>query len=147
MENNDEKIILSLLYKLGQSVSYTKLQKLLFIIKKETDIKLDLKFVAYDYGPFARELYHIIEDTEKRGLVKVESLNVQDKSLRLITLTSAGKAEGEKAYSELDEKYRSSLDDIITRWGSEPLMSIVLYTYLTYPEMAKNSVIKDKLLN
>ncbi len=147
MENNDENIIFSLVYRLNESVSYTKLQELLFIIKKETNIRLDLHFTPCNYGPFSKKVYDIIENIEERGLVKVESLNVQDKSLRLITLTSAGKAEGEKAYSELNEKYRSSLDDIITRWGSEPLMSIVLYTYLTYPEMTKNSVIKDKLLN
>lgn len=148
MENNEEEIVLSLLYGLKQSVSSTKLQKLLFLVKQETKISLNLDFMPYKYGPFSQAIYGIIENLESKGIIKVKySANKSNGQVRLISLSDFGMVEGSKAYESLGENERSSLDEIVSRWGNEPLMSILLYTYLTYPDVIVNSVIKEKILS
>lgn len=150
MEMRDEDIILALLYKVGNPISYTKLQKLAFLVEKESDITVNLNFVPYKYGPFSREVNEIIDKLQSDDKVIVAKTTVladQNVGAKLVIISEMGKKIGEKVYESMEKEKRESLDDIVKRWGHEPLSSLLVYTYLTYPETTKNSLIKDEVLN
>ena len=147
---NDEDVIVALIYKINTPISYTKLQKLTFLLKEETNIKLSLEFKPYKYGPFSQRVFEITEKLRADGLVSISYVNglpTQTDNIRLVSITEQGRKKGGEVYNSMDEEQRDSFDSVIRRWGSEPLSSLLVYTYLTYPETTKNSTIADKILS
>jgi uncharacterized protein YwgA len=150
MEAKNEDIILALLYKVNTPINYTKLQKLTFLLEKEANITLNLDFVPYKYGPFSSKIYDIVEELERKSLVEIaqtKMITTQYGNAKIISITEKGKLRAMKAYEEMNKDDREKLDDIVKRWGHEPLSSLLVYTYLTYPETTKNSLIKDEVLS
>ena len=147
---NDDDVILVLLYKINTPISYTKLQKLTFLLKKETNIKLSLEFEPYKYGPFSSKIYELTEKLESNGLVSISYTNgsfIRNDNVRLIGITDRGRKIGDDVYNSMDIEVRDGFDNIIKRWGNESLTALLLYTYLTYPETTKNSTITDKIVS
>lgn len=110
---------------------------------------MNLDFQPYKYGPFSQKIYEIVETLESEKLVLLVSVKLNEKSndAKLITILEEGKIKGKIVYESMTDKERESLDDIVKRWGIEPLSSLLVYTYLTYPESTKNSIIKDEVLS
>ena len=114
--DNKKDIVLLLLYSQGATGEVnepvdgvTRLQKLLFLLDKEYDIrKLVLKyfdFEAFQYGPFTEEIYSIIDALINYGLVtKEKQCKVSPEELAEREFTSDYSYEGE----EIDETQQVS---------------------------------------
>lgn len=144
--DKDQNSLLVLLNQVDEPLSMTKIQKLMFLIKNETDLKLDLEFVPYKYGPFSKRIYEIIDEFETDGFLKIEHSAFNDNS-KFVILTRKGKDEASIIYAKMDNVERESINSVVKRWGKESLTSILFYTYLTYPESAEASVIKNNILH
>lgn len=117
----------------------------MFLIKNETDLKLNLEFIPYKYGPFSKRIFEIIDEFQIEELVEIEHSSFNENS-KFIKLTPKGKDAASKIYAKLDDFEREAINGVVKRWGKESLSSILFYTYLTYPESAEASLIKNNIL-
>ncbi len=141
----------------------TRLEKLLYLVDKETDapskVTRDrLNFVAYDYGPFSKDVYQAVEILEQSLLVREERLvdgntidSMEDADItgavegdeyveRRFILTPHGELVA-KLLSHHHPDVVSQLSSIKDRYAERPLSSLIGYVYKTYPDSAVNSKI------
>lgn len=147
----------------------TRLVKLLYLVKEETDVfqHVDsdpLKYEAYHYGPFSREVYESIELLEQTGLVKEErfldgssidlledievtgSVDTGDEYLeRRFHLSEKGVAVSRLLAQKHPEAFEA-IDRIKQTYGRLSLSALIRYVYVTYPESAKKSLIANRVL-
>ena len=146
----------------------TRLEKLLFLVEKETDTPSKvtgqkLNFVAYDYGPFSRDVYEAVEILEQSGLVTEERVvdgrtidSMEDVDVtgavegdeyveRRFVLTGHGELVA-NLLSQYHPEVLRKLSVIKDRYAERPLSSLIRYVYRTYPNSAANSKIAHRFL-
>ena len=150
----------------GQIDGITRLEKLIFLLQKESDIGRllteDPEFHAHHFGPFSSSIYHAVDTLKTAGLIEErlkysgsaedawETANIvgQDApySSRAFRLTELGN----KYYIALEEEFSTELAESVgsfkDRFASMPLRQLVRYVYTKYPEFTENSIIKDEIL-
>jgi hypothetical protein len=144
----------------------TRLEKLLFLVEKETDApqrvtgqKLD--FVAYDYGPFSKDVYQAVEILEQSRLLEEERLvdgetidSMEDVDItgavegdeyveRRFVLTANGQLVAD-LLSRHHPDVMGKLTEIKDKYAERPLSSLIRYVYKTYPASAVNSKIAHR---
>lgn len=156
--------------KVGSAVNrvngITRLEKLLFLVEKETEIpdaigKEKLQFVPYDYGPFSKDVYQAVELLEEAELV-TEVRVVDGKTIdSMEDVDVTGAVEGDEyverqfvltdkgtAVANLLGRYHpdvlSALSTIKDQYAARPLSSLIRHVYTTYPESAANSKIAHR---
>jgi hypothetical protein len=152
----------------GKINGITRLEKLLYLAERETDIadRIDedrLQYVAYDYGPFSKDVYEAVEILEQSELLtesssqdpntidSIEDFDVtgakdeDDYVERRFQLTENGRLVAKLLSARHPEvvKALSTLKDI---YADRSLSSLIRYVYRTYPESAANSKIREKYL-
>lgn len=146
---NRHDLPLSLLAAIGDSSieGRTRLQKLLFLIQKqaesdnEVEFEQSYEFIAYDYGPFSKEIYDDIERLSRRGLIEEDPQRLDDGVIKYnYKLTEKGKAIA--AERGLLENLPDVFNNIISEFADEELDEIIDYVYSEYPEYAENSVLQ-----
>ena len=131
-----EKVLLYLilqLNKLGVKVSKTQLDKLLFVLKKETSIDGFIKFYnffPYNYGPFSNQFYFDLNELQKQGFLTED-----------FELT----ATGEKVSGLASKEEKQLVDGIVEKYGNYPLANLKDYVYAAYPEYTVKSVLKSEV--
>lgn len=124
----------------------TRLQKFLFLIQQRLEDRGEssedyYNFVAYDYGPFSKEIYDDIESLIDRGLVAEEAKKLDDGVIKYdYRLTE----KGETYIANSKEQLGSRLDivsQVKEEFGDQTLQELIDYVYDEYPEYAKNSVL------
>jgi hypothetical protein len=143
----------------------TRLEKLLFLTDRETNVNAQvnepLTFVAYNFGPYSKQVYEAVEILEEASLLVEERQidgqdldsmeeaervdDATDYSERKFQLTSDGIALSEylgKLYPEVIQ----SLTAIKDQYAGMSLRELIRYVYTKYPESAENSIIRDKVL-
>jgi len=145
-KNLQPVILLLLIEKLG-SISEnksgnTKLQKLLFLIQKESKYKIEngFTFTPYKFGPYSDEFFDVLGALNQKGLIMLE----QDSFGNVLSgaLTKEGKEKLNSIrsiYSELD----TSISKIISEYGKLTCDLLLLYVYTRYPDFTIKSEIKD----
>ena len=135
--------ILGLLYVAKEEkaeVTATKLQKIFFLLEKEKDVKLDLDFKPYLFGPYSEKLQSALYDLVDKGLVKINYEGVKN---------LAGVVIGQKESYELAKEIKIDVDsDILAffrQWVKKSRNEILKYVYEKYPEYSEYSIIKDKI--
>lgn len=143
----------SLLYADGQEniIGRTRIQKLAFLIEMEYQssqgISMPLNpgsfnFEPYDYGPFSKELYDVLEDMDRQGLIEEDEQEYREGKTRYeYELTEKGKDFVEDQLStdaaveilRKASKYKSEYNKV-------PLPDLIKYVYSEYPEYASESV-------
>lgn len=123
----------------GKPINPVQLQKCLFIIGREADIKEDYyNFIPYNYGPFCGEVYDDARDLAGEGLVLIRSVPGQNWSEYSIT------REGIKIAERINNGLSKNLSDFIillVSWARElSFQDLVRAVYDKYPEYRKNSV-------
>ncbi|WP_229571024.1 conjugal transfer protein [Saccharolobus caldissimus] len=125
-------------------VTATKLQKIFFLLEKEKGIQLGLDFKPWLFGPYSSKLQDYIDKLIELGEVDVEEEEVRD--------PLSGEVIGYKrAYvlkSELKpEEEEKEIEMFFREWVKKSRTEILNYVYKKYPEYAKYSIIRDKVLS
>lgn len=125
----------------------TRLQKLLFLIQKRIEQKKNAQlsqsydFIAYDYGPFAKEIYDDIDTLVRRGLVDEDPKELDDGVIKYdYKLTKKGKQLVESR--RLVDDSPQEVDAVVSEFADKELSDIIDYVYSQYPNYAENSVIR-----
>ena len=143
----------------------TKLQKLLFLVGKETNAAEVVPdyfiHVAYNYGPFDDAVNRDVEALEDRGLLtsRPPRSRRSGSTMRIVDvdrgvdavyrLTTNGRmiAEAlERNVAEIDPSLLEGVRGVIDRYGKMPLEALLRHVYSTYPESAEESLIRDQVL-
>lgn len=128
----------------GGEFSPVQVQKLFFLVDKNISEYVEgphFSFEPYDYGPFDKAMYQVIDELQTRGLVEI--CPVEDYRWCNYRLTEAGQKEGEEAFSKLPEKVMRYLRDLVKVVRSLSFTELVSAIYKAYPEMKVNSVFRE----
>jgi hypothetical protein len=126
----------------GALHSPVQVQKLFFLL--DANIPNDIKgplfnFQPYNYGPFDKRVYEILEGLAKEGYVEIVRCN----SWNNYRLTSKGQEEGGKLLNALDERPRNYIRVVSDFVRSLSFTQLVTAIYKAYPDMRQNSVFQD----
>lgn len=130
-----QKALLYLIFTLQQrklKITKTYLDKLLFILKKETNIDESVKFYnffPYNYGPFSNQFYFDLSDLQSHAYL--------DENLDL-------RAPGADVGNDLTSKEKQLLTEIADKYGEYSVKEITNYVYSHYPEYAERSVLTNQ---
>ena len=154
-----------------------RLTKMMFLFDKEIKSALKKKgldsenmpnFIAYNYGPFSKDVYEQIELFQGIRFIKVTSIRLreemgeaddweEDESGEYIQrrdghyykyeIASLGKSYvEEKIEPLLSDEQKQILNDFKKQINSLSPKQILHYVYSSYPDYAVNSLIKDEVL-
>ncbi len=150
--------VLLLLLRAARAVwGTTRLQKLLFLVGKETKATTAVpdyfQHVAYTFGPFDQAVYQDVEALKKRGLIEVRPPTGPGKGVRRVDavyrLTARGKKYAE-ALARGKEGATSGLSNevegIACRYGQLSHDDLLKYVYRTYPDYTTESMIREEVL-
>jgi hypothetical protein len=160
----------------GEIRGVTRLEKLVFLLERETSSKEwlaeDAKFEAYNFGPFSQRIYQAVDtlaaarmiddstssapddiDTweEREGIgLSAGALgrtNVRDPyTTRDFRLTERGWRYYEALLKSLSPHAIQELRDFKSKFAALPLRQLVRYVYLRYDEFTTKSIIRDDIL-
>lgn len=136
----------------------TKLQKLLFLIEKETEFfteyesEVAFEFAPYKMGPFSKHVYEELEFLLSLDAIEGEELSESNHTLdtpdlteKRFTLTKKGEKIATEVVSQLETEYRNELDQVVREYNSLPLQELIEYVYDQYPSYAAESEIIDEM--
>lgn len=152
----------------GRIEGITRLEKLLFLLEKESGVdewlKEDAAFSSNNFGPFSAKAYQEIETLTTAGLVE-DSATLSDSAedtweteniigevtpepyaTRNLALTDKGRRYYQALLAELPPEAESVISELKRRFGSIPLRRLIRYVYERYPEYTDKSVIRDQIL-
>lgn len=149
---NVKKLLpLSLLYEANnhQVQGRTRMQKLVFLTQQRlTDEGLEpYRYIAYDYGPFSKDLLDALEEYDEKDLIERRTERTWDGSKKYIyQLTRKGKRNFEKNLRESEdaeeiEKIRATSGDVIGKFNKMSISKLLDYVYDAYPAYAEKSVL------
>ena len=126
----------------GKQHSPVQVQKLLFLLDREASQLVDgshFNFEPYNYGPFDKAVYQVLDELDEDELVTIRSGGWQ----RTYALTPTGQNEGDRLLGELSD----SAKDYIRRVSAFVLklnfLQLVSAIYKAYPDMQKNSILRS----
>ncbi len=126
----------------GKQYSPVQVQKLLFLLDREASHLVDgphFNFEPYNYGPFDKAVYQVLDELDEDELVTIRSGGWQ----RTYALTPTGQNEGDRLLGELSD----STKDYIRRVSAFVLklnfLQLVSAIYKAYPDMQKNSILRS----
>jgi hypothetical protein len=150
----------------GRVNGITRLEKLLYLVEKETSVAESvagehLRFKAYNYGPFSKDVYEAVELLEESGLLAEERIvdGQTIDSMEDVNVTGAVEAdeyverrfvltEHGRLVANLLAQHHPDVAEQMTgikdRYAQRSLSGLIRYVYKTYPDSAKNSVIAHR---
>ncbi|MFH1222048.1 MAG: DUF488 family protein [Candidatus Micrarchaeota archaeon] len=130
-----QKVLLYLIFILHQrnkKITKTYLDKLLFLLKKETridDFVRFYNFFPYNYGPFSNQFYFDLSDLQSHAYLEDDfELKVPAKEVEAF----------------LHTKEKQLIDGIVDKYGGYSTQEIKDYVYSKYPKYAEKSVLKPQ---
>lgn len=152
----------------GRIEGITRLEKLLFLLEKETEAAAWLKetadFRSDNFGPFSAKAYQDIETLATYGLVNDSAMlsdsaedtweteniigeaTAEPYATRNLELTDRGKRYYEALLAELPSEAESVVSGLKRRFGSIPLRRLIRYVYQRHPDFTDRSIIRDEIL-
>lgn len=127
----------------GKPHSPVQVQKLLFLLERNAARFLDgphFDFKPYNYGPFDKDVYRVLDDLEADELAFINNAGRQ----RTYALTPLGQDAGARLLEELPEAARDYMRRLSDRIFQLDFMQLVSAIYKAYPEMRENSVIRTE---
>ena len=146
----------------------TRLEKLVFLIERETSLKEllteDADFIPYNFGPFSKTVYKAVDLLSGYGLLDdLSSIAANDEdsweqvwvigfespdryATREFRLTKKGKQYYSALTQEISNSYIEELVAFKEQFGTLPLRQLVRYVYRRYPEMTERSLIRDDIM-
>ncbi|MDE0282903.1 MAG: hypothetical protein OXN16_17780 [Gammaproteobacteria bacterium] len=120
--------------------SPVQVQKLLFLLDDNIPKAVGgphFDFQPYDYGPFDKEVYSVLEDLDGQNLV---SILPAERGWNNYMLTPTGFKEGKKHLDGLSAKHREYAEKLAQFVTTVSFTQLVSAIYSHYPEMKVNSV-------
>ena len=136
----EEFVLASLAGGGGKSYSPVQVQKFLFLLDKnipEAFGGTHFEFEPYDYGPFDKNVYSVLDGLEEEGFVNIIPTG---RGWNKYTLTPAGLEKGQNLLPPIDDSmrlYAEKVAEFVTTVSFSELVSAI---YAQYPEMKVNSV-------
>jgi len=127
----------------------TRLQKLVFLMEQELEDESaasldspDYNFIAYDYGPFSKDLYDDLDSLEDDGLINMEEEDMADGKVKYsYQLTEEGRSwVRHQLFDESASTAHALAEDLASQYNGMLLSDLIDEVYAEYPEYAKNSV-------
>ena len=146
IEDRIYRLIKLLLYTAKEEnteVTATKLQKIFFLLEKEKGIQLGLDFKPWFFGPYSLKLQDYINRLIELGDVELEGEEVKDPLSDAIIGYKKNYILKSELKSEEEEK---DVQAFFREWVRKSRDDILNYVYKKYPEYAKYSMIRDKVL-
>jgi len=141
-----EKIILALLYALNNELrGSTKLEKFIYMLQRETNIKEIFSFFTYKHGPFSRDVLNSTHLLALTGLVEIEEKvwgiteDGYEKKLVIYRLTDRGKKIAEDIFNKLPRHIQEKLVGF-NKDARKPLKEFLEEFYEKYPEFKKQTI-------
>ncbi len=138
------EIVLAALAAGGENAGFSpiQVQKALFLMDREAAELVDgphFEFVPYDYGPFDRSVYEVLDDLSRGGLVEKRNSG----RYREYALTREGYESGLAKLDGLPDKVGSFLRRLV-EWVRElTFQQLVTAIYRRYPDMKANSIFRQ----
>ncbi|MDE0268959.1 MAG: hypothetical protein OXI96_07990 [Acidimicrobiaceae bacterium] len=144
----------------------TRLEKFLFLIEQECDYQSHIEerfhFEAYNYGPYSKEVYEAVDILKEAGLIEefrkltdsvldsAEELLYSDTTTeisyeRQFSLTENGRTIANYLANQ-HPKLQKRISNLKDEYGDLTLQDLIFHVYTRYPDYAKNSVIRDKIM-
>ena len=169
-------LVLALLYAPGlddepaeEIRGITRLEKLVFLAVEEGGFGSrtpDLRYQAYDFGPYSKEVVDYVAALEGLGLVKAREVKfesfkeVVDRvmatgefpteekagTVEIYELTEKGRQVGRRVFDRLTQEEQRRVAGLKRRYNRMDLSSLLNHVYRNYPEMTKKSKILDEIL-
>lgn len=158
----------------GEIRGITRLEKLIFLLEKETNSKewlqQDAGFEAYNFGPFSQKIYQavdmlaaaqLIEDSSQPSNNSMDSWELREGigldsgstgatsdpyTTRDFQLTERGWKYFDALKREIPEKSLKELENFKSRFLSLPLRQLIRYVYTRYERYTTKSLIRDEVL-
>lgn len=161
-----------------------RLTKMMFLFNKQISETLKRKglesdqlpdFIAYNYGPFSKDVYEQIELFTGIGFVAVTDINTKeemsgiddvveaefidecyqgDSELKMennfweYRITDVGKGFVEKELlTDLTDEQKGILEAFKRKITEMPIKQLLYYVYTNYPDYTEKSLIKDEVLD
>jgi len=146
----------------GDVDGMTRLQKLLFLLEKESEFsdiheEISFDFEAYKYGPFSELVYDEVEFLLNLGALEavepdyeMENLEV-DKEDELRGKRFRLTEKGQKICAELSdilgEETENNMEQVVNKYSDMNTNELLEYVYSQYPDYTTKSEIKDEVLD
>lgn len=152
----------------GEIKGVTRLEKLIFLLERETSSKEwlneDAEFEPYNFGPFSQKVYQAVDMLNAAGLMSdtdapapdetdtwEERKHIYDSTTNPYTtrdfkLTEKGWRYYEILTEDLPKGALNELKSFKARFASIPLRTLIRYVYQRYETFTEKSVIKDNIL-
>lgn len=141
---NKRDIVLAGMYPAGTDpFSPVQVQKLFFLLDNNISQFIDgphFNFIPYDYGPFDKEVYRVLESLEQDSLV--ESVQATNFSSRLYRLTDDGVKLAWRKFNQLSVESQEYIRKLVSLVHSLTFSQLISLIYDLYPEMKENSVFR-----
>jgi DNA-binding HxlR family transcriptional regulator len=137
------KWLLALLHAMGGTVSgATRLQKLLFLLRREKGVETPYKFTPYMFGPHSPDVLDDTIDLELAGYISIRK-EVSEPTLagdcvinRIYELTPKGAEAAMETYEKLPDDCKRALSDLKI-FNEMKLTELLNYVYTRYPEESR----------
>jgi hypothetical protein len=126
----------------GSPHTPVQVQKLLFLVDRNISKLVGgpyFNFQPYNYGPFDKAVYEVLEGLAGEGLVEL----CPDWKWNNYRLTEAGQKLGEKFLGSLKEDAREYIQRASDFVRSVSFTELISAIYKAYPEMRRNSVFQE----
>lgn len=133
------KWLLALLHAMGGTISgATRLQKLLFLLKREKGVETPYTFTPYMFGPHSPDVLDDTVDLELVGYINIKK-EVSEQTVtgdcvisRKYELTTEGAGAAKEAYEKLPEDQKAALS-ALKQFNEMKLTELLNYVYTKYP--------------
>lgn len=140
--NQREIILAGLTPAKGAAHTPVQVQKMFFLLDRNITEALGgpfFNFQPYNYGPFDKTVYDVLEQLTVEDLVDIDL----EYNWRTYKLTVQGQEEGENIFEALPEYIQGYIESVSVFVRSLSFTQLVRAIYKAYPEMKQNSVFQE----
>lgn len=141
--NRKEIVLAAMAPAKGRTHTPVQLQKLFFLIDRKVPDKVagpHFDFQPYDYGPFDKDVYTVLETLAAEALVEAADTG---RSWKMYSLTPDGQRKGEELLGSLDPTTKDYIERLSTFVRSLSFPELVSAIYKAFPAMKVNSVFRE----
>ena len=141
-------LIFILFYKFnGEIRGSTKLQKLVDIIRLDSELEVDVNYSPYDYGDFSQQTNDVVQVFIDNLWISKQELPLEEnKKFNIFKLTKKGEQIAKTLYENLLSRELDYLQ-IIDKFLDKSQDDIMSFSYFWYPKTTIYSKIKKEIFN
>ena len=144
LEDRERHVLMAISPAGTRTLSPVQVQKLFFLLDKGVAGYTGgphFAFVPYDYGPFDKEVYRVLQSLSNNGFAEILGSNWH--SSRLYRLTTEGNEIGGGELKKLPKDAQRHIRDLVEWIIPLSFSELVSAIYGAYPGMKVNSVFQD----